>query len=44
MIRRALLLRFPYALIFVDLGAEIRVLAPAHTKRRAGYWLNRVET
>jgi hypothetical protein len=44
MIRRALLPRFPYAVIFMDLGAEIRVLAVAHTKRRPGYWLNRVET
>lgn len=42
-IRRALLPRFPYALIFIDLGAEVRVLAVAHGKRRPGYWLNRVE-
>lgn len=43
-IRRALLPRFPYAVVFMDLGAEIRVLAVAHAKRRPGYWLNRVET
>ncbi len=42
-IRRALLPRFPYAVIFMDLGPEVRVLAVAHTKRRPGYWLNRVE-
>jgi plasmid stabilization system protein ParE len=41
-IRRALLPRFPYAVIFMDLGAEIRVLAVAHMKRRPGYWLGRV--
>jgi plasmid stabilization system protein ParE len=41
-VRRALLPRFPYALVFVDLGTEIRVLAVAHAKRRPGYWLDRV--
>jgi len=39
----ALLPRFPYAMIFMDLGTEIRVLAVAHAKRRPGYWLDRVE-
>ena len=34
--------RFPYAVIFMDLGTEIRVLAVAHAKRRPGYWLDRV--
>jgi toxin ParE1/3/4 len=43
-IRRALLPRFPYAVVFMDLGAEIRVLAVAHARRRPGYWLNRVES
>jgi len=43
MIRRALLPRFPYAVIFMDLVAEVRVLAVAHAKRRPGYWLDRVE-
>lgn len=41
-IRRARLPRFPYAVIFMDLGTEIRVLAVAHAKRRPGYWLDRV--
>jgi toxin ParE1/3/4 len=43
-IRRALLPRFPYAVIFMDLQTEVRVLAVAHAKRRPGYWLDRVET
>lgn len=43
-IRRALLPRFPYAVVFIDLGAEIRILALAHAKRQPGYWLDRVET
>jgi plasmid stabilization system protein ParE len=42
-IRRALLPRFPYALVFMELGDEVRVLAVAHVKRQPGYWLNRVQ-
>ena len=41
-IRRALLPRFPYALVFISTGVEIQVIAVAHTKRRPGYWLDRV--
>lgn len=42
-IRRALLARFPYALVFLVRPEEVRVLAIAHVKRRPGYWLSRVE-
>ncbi len=42
-IRRARLSRFPYAVIFMALGTEIRVLAVAHAKRRPGYGLDRVD-
>ena len=41
-IRRALLVRFPYALVFLVRPDEVRVLAVAHAKRRPGYWLSRV--
>lgn len=41
-IRRALLARFPFALVFLVREDEIRVLAVAHAKRRPGYWLSRV--
>jgi toxin ParE1/3/4 len=41
-IRRALLYRFPYALVFLDRENDVRVLAVAHTKRRPSYWLNRL--
>ena len=41
-IRRALLPRFPYAAVFMELPSEIRILAVAHVKRRPRYWLNRV--
>jgi plasmid stabilization system protein ParE len=43
MIRRALLPRFPYAVIFMVRGTETRVLAVAHARRRPGYWLDRVK-
>ena len=42
-IRRALLPRFPYALVFLELQTEIRVLAIAHAKRHPNYWLNRLQ-
>ena len=41
-IRRALLARFPYAVVFLVREEEVRVLAVAHAKRRPGYWLSRV--
>ena len=41
-IRRALLARFPYALVFLVREDELRVLAVAHAKRRPEYWLTRV--
>lgn len=43
-IRRALLPRFPYALVFLELPTEIRILAVAHAKRHPDYWLNRLQT
>lgn len=42
-IRRGLLSRFPYAVVFLELPDRIQVLAVAHTSRRPGYWLNRIE-
>jgi plasmid stabilization system protein ParE len=41
-IRRALVPRFPYAVVFVEFDTEVTVLAVAHAKRRPGYWLNRM--
>jgi plasmid stabilization system protein ParE len=40
-VRRALLGRFPYAVIYEIRDTEILVLAVAHTRRRPGYWLSR---
>lgn len=41
-VRRVLLRRFPYTVIFVELAEEIRVLAFAHGHRRPGYWRRRL--
>jgi hypothetical protein len=36
-LRRFLLARFPYALLYEHLDDELRILAVAHTRRRPGY-------
>ncbi len=41
-IRRTLIRRFPYSLLYVIESDRIRVLAVAHQKRRPRYWRNRV--
>jgi hypothetical protein len=40
--RRALVSRFPYAIVFVVHEADVRIVAFAHAKRLPGYWLRRV--
>jgi plasmid stabilization system protein ParE len=41
-LRRFVLPRFPYSLIYRHLGAdEVRILAVAHQKRRPRYWTGR---
>jgi plasmid stabilization system protein ParE len=39
--RRIFVRRFPYAVVFMDSGEELRVIAVAHLKRRPGYWVSR---
>lgn len=39
--RQVLLRRFPYAVVYLELAEESRVLAFAHTSRRPGYWRGR---
>jgi plasmid stabilization system protein ParE len=39
--RRAPLTRFPYQIIYIE-GIIIQIVALAHTKRRAGYWIDRL--
>lgn len=40
--RRFLLQRFPFAIVYRELPVVIQVLAIAHTRRRPGYWKQRV--
>ena len=40
--RFILLKRYPYSLIYRVDGDSVRVIAVAHTKRRPGYWSQRV--
>lgn len=41
-VRRALLPGFPYAVVFLTMADETRVLAVAHARRQPGYWLQRL--
>lgn len=43
-VRRVLLSKFPYAVLFLELNDDIRIIAIAHCKRDPDYWLNRLET
>ncbi len=36
-VRRILMSKFPYSLVYLELEQEIRVLAVAHASRRPGY-------
>jgi len=41
--RRAVAVRFPYALFFHIVGTEPVVVAVAHSSRGPGYWLDRTQ-
>ena len=41
-VRRAPVKRFPYHVIYLELNAEIRVLAVAHDRRKPGHWRDRI--
>lgn len=41
-VRRFLLRRFPFSIVYIELEAEIRVLAVAHGHREPGYWRRRI--
>ncbi len=41
-VRRSLLKKFPYAVVFIVMAEEIRILAVAHGRRRPGYWRARM--
>jgi hypothetical protein len=35
--------RFPYVVAYRTIGAQVTILAFAHTSRRPGYWRKRVD-
>ncbi len=41
-VRRVLLGRFPYAVVFLEHADRVHVIAVAHFKRRPGYWASRL--
>lgn len=41
-IRRILVRRFPYHVVYIELPDRVQVLAVAHQRRRPGYWLHRI--
>lgn len=41
-VKHFVLRRFPYAVVFIELDNEIRVLAIAHTSREPGFWRGRL--
>ena len=42
-LRRSLLSRFPYSLIYVIKPDDLLIIAVAHQRRRPGYWRERVD-
>ncbi|MBA2409803.1 MAG: type II toxin-antitoxin system RelE/ParE family toxin [Gammaproteobacteria bacterium] len=43
-IRRVSLVRFPFKLIFRDIGDSVQVLAVSHKRRRPEYWIGRLQS
>ncbi len=43
-VRRCLIPRFPYQVVFYAAANELVVVAIAHTSRRPGYWRSRLES
>jgi plasmid stabilization system protein ParE len=41
-VRRALLRRFPFAVVYFVAAEEVRVVAAPHVRRSPGYWLYRI--
>jgi len=43
-IRRVVVRRFPYHVVYIELPDRVQVLAVAHQRRRPGYWIGRIPT
>jgi toxin ParE1/3/4 len=41
-VRRVLVRRFPYVVVFIELPDVVRVLAVAHGRQKPGYWRKRI--
>lgn len=41
-VRRKLLRRFPYLVVFIELPAVVQVLAVPHARRRPAFWRDRL--
>lgn len=41
-VRRRVLARYPYAIVYLVAPAQLVVVAIEHAKRRPGYWLSRL--
>ncbi len=42
--RRVPVRGFPYHVVYLETASAIRILAFAHTRRRPGYWLSRLDS
>ena len=40
--RRILLRHFPFGIVYEVMGNQVVVVAIIHTRRKPGYWMNRV--
>lgn len=43
-IRRRLLSRFPFGILYADKPDQVIVVAVMHLKRRPGYWVGRIDS
>jgi toxin ParE1/3/4 len=41
-VKRKLVERFPYLIVFIEFDTVVRVIAVAHGARRPGYWRRRI--
>jgi toxin ParE1/3/4 len=42
-VRRRAVTRFPYHVVYLEMGTHIRILAIAHDRRKPGYWKDRLK-
>mgnify|MGYP001182204523 CR=1 FL=1 len=42
-VRRRAVTRFPYHVVYLEMAAQIRILAIAHDRRKPGYWRERLK-